>query len=1586
MANLATIDQNILADSGIDPIDFITGTGIAGQVTYWSGTTGITGSNNLLWDSVANRFTVGGSAYISGTSYFSSASGITSYSGFSTLNVVNDGPASIAIDRFSNNATSPHFNLRKSRGTVAAPLIVNTSDELGYVGFWGHDGTSFQRNAIILVQAANVTGTTITPVMRFGLGTSAPNNQYHISLFNTGNTLLGPSATADDTVNRLQVIGNAKIVGSGNTSASIALTVQNSDSTVLFRIKNEGGFNLSGSNGLFFSMFTTSGGIASINGTNTQFYNYTTTQAATSGAFLFTGDNFSQTSGTNHLILINKGFTPTSGTSTLSYLTITPTINQTGGANGITRGLYVNPTLTAAADWRSIEWSNATGWGLYGAGAAPNYLAGRLQIGNTTSTGETLQVTGTMRVTGATTFGGNLVIPIGSYDAPSLSFVNDSNTGLYSPLADNLELKTGTNNAVLLENQGVNLMQYSEEIGSFPTNFQQISCTIPGNVVAPDGKTNASIAIPDTSLNQHRLYRGYTISGPNTASVYAKSAGYNFISLAATGGTAGETIIFDIVNGTISGTSGTHTASIENVGNGWFRCSLTSTSVTAPTLFSRWIIVRNANSTASYSGDGTSGVYLWGWQIEENTAATSYIRTSATAVTRPQAVSILGANLYGNLITGKVSAPSLNDLALTTDYTDRLIVKSTTGNVLVGLNTDSTTEKLQVAGNARVVGSGNTSASTALTVQNSSSQNAFRILNNGQINVGNSASLPVIRTVTEASVSVQDIAGTKLLFVSADTETGSNPSFRFDSNTLIHTSGNLTFSQFSRDFIPTSGTGTVTTLRIAGSINQTGGANGITRGLYVNPNLVAAADWRSIEWSNNTGWGLYGVGTALNFLSGNLGIGDLAITATKLFVRGTSTGSTSAYGFRQESTFASDVTSLAVGYFNRVNQASGTLAEYSAFKSQINNINGTITDLISFNAQVVGAATNATNFYGFYGNIASGTGRWNLYMNGTANNYMAGSLNIGGVSSVGIASLIVQKTIAGTGGTVGYGVLQQGVVQSTITSFSMGFYNQLVTAAASFNLPIYYHYFAQQGTIGAGSTVGDQYGFAVDATFTGATNNYGFYGAITAGTGRWNLYMGGTANNYLGGRLAIGSTNFSSSVLAVKANLTGTISQAGVLQSGTVLSDVTNTVRGFLNQLNTQAAAFSLFEYYHFDATQGVIGASSSVSNQYGFRAADSLTGATNNYGFYGDIASGTGRWNIYMNGTADNYIAGKLGIGSTTLTANTLRISRAQTGATSINTVLSSGQINSDVTASVNNFASQLITQAATFTLGSYSHFRASDALKGAGSTITNEFGFNVDDLTFGTNNFGFYGNIAAATGRWNIYMNGTALNYLNGNLLIGDTNNTGEKLQVNGDAKITGKFISSSTATTAVNGDYGLYSLKTFTQASAISNTNLYGFVSSVIFDLTNGAYSGSNTYNATSILSLSSIAGNTTTQSTQPIRSIMAGLVGKLSSAAMNIADFRYFEAKAPDDGGVSGHLIGSIYGLRIGTLKGASNYTITNGWGIYQEGASDDNYFAGKVLIGTATPGGSPVRISGLPTSSAGLSSGDLWNNGGVINIV
>jgi hypothetical protein len=65
--------------------------------------------------------------------------------------------------------------------------------------------------------------------------------------------------------------------------------------------------------------------------------------------------NRTTTSGTNGTAMIRETFAPLNGTGTYDILTLGSTINQTGGASGITRGLRINPVLTSAANFRAIE-------------------------------------------------------------------------------------------------------------------------------------------------------------------------------------------------------------------------------------------------------------------------------------------------------------------------------------------------------------------------------------------------------------------------------------------------------------------------------------------------------------------------------------------------------------------------------------------------------------------------------------------------------------------------------------------------------------------------------------------------------------------------------------------------------------------------------------------------------------------------------------------------------------------------------------------------------------------------------------------------------------------------------------------------------------------------------------------------------------------------------------------------------------------------------------------------------------------------------------------------------------------------------
>ena len=126
--------------------------------------------------------------------------------------------------------------------------------------------------------------------------------------------------------------------------------------------------------------------------------------------------------------------------------------------------------------------------------------------------------------------------------------------------------------------------------------------------------------------------------------------------------------------------------------------------------------------------------------------------------------------------------------------------------------------------------------------------------------------------------------------------------------------------------------------------------------------------------------------------------------------------------------------------------------------------------------------------------------------------------------------------------------------------------------------------------------------------------------------------------------------------------LTGTASGGttinGLIIDQTVGSGVTANYRSVLSRPILQNATFTLTNLYHFYTNPQTKPAAATLSNQYGFHAESTLTDATSNYGFYGNIASGTGRWNVYAAGTASNYFAGNIGLGTTsfgTSATNTL-------------------------------------------------------------------------------------------------------------------------------------------------------------------------------------------------------------------------------------------------------------------------------------------------------------------------------------------
>ncbi len=272
----------------------------------------------------------------------------------------------------------------------------------------------------------------------------------------------------------------------------------------------------------------------------------------------------------------------------------------------------------------------------------------------------------------------------------------------------------------------------------------------------------------------------------------------------------------------------------------------------------------------------------------------------------------------------------------------------------------------------------------------------------------------------------------------------------------------------------------------------------------------------------------------------------------------------------------------------------------------------------------------------------------------------------------------------------------------------------------------------------------------------------------------WGVTNTFSANQVINAALGIGTSSLTGYTLRSTGNITGATTAYGVAVDGVVQSGVTAAAYYYRSSAATAAAAFTVTDLAHFSSTQGTIGAASAVTNQYGFHAASTLTGATNNYGFYGDIAASANRWNLYATGTASNYMAGSLGIGATTLTGYTLRADKTITGAVTSYGLSVAGVVQSGVTTAASYFRTSAATVASAFTLVDLAHFRAEQSTIGAGSAVTNQYGLYVaSTLTGATNNFGVYSDIATAANRWNIYAIGTAPNLFTGATTFSSTVN---------------------------------------------------------------------------------------------------------------------------------------------------------------------------------------------------------------------
>ncbi len=182
-----------------------------------------------------------------------------------------------------------------------------------------------------------------------------------------------------------------------------------------------------------------------------------------------------------------------------------------------------------------------------------------------------------------------------------------------------------------------NLLARSEEFGD--VYWEKVRATISADETAsPTGETTADKLINDTTAsNNHRVDRGALSLNLNTVytvSVFAKASEYSGLALGVDPSNPTTGVQFSLSgSGSVTAQNAGYTGTIQNFGNGWFRCTATFTSSSTVPTHRLYIYVGQNGTTFSYTGDGTSGIFIWGAQLEAGSTATSYIPTTTASVT-----------------------------------------------------------------------------------------------------------------------------------------------------------------------------------------------------------------------------------------------------------------------------------------------------------------------------------------------------------------------------------------------------------------------------------------------------------------------------------------------------------------------------------------------------------------------------------------------------------------------------------------------------------------------------------------------------------------------------------------------------------------------------------------------------------------------------------------------------------------------------------------------------------------------------------------------------------------------------------------
>jgi hypothetical protein len=191
----------------------------------------------------------------------------------------------------------------------------------------------------------------------------------------------------------------------------------------------------------------------------------------------------------------------------------------------------------------------------------------------------------------------------------------------------------------VVEPQRTNLALRSEEFDNATWTTNGLNATVSANVTtSPDGTSSADAILTTITNGLHYIQQrtGSATAGTTyTMSIYVKKLGYDYCRI-ETSNTATAYAIFrfstkelTIGGGQVVANSG----KVTEMSDGWFRIQMSILPAASAT-WRWWVECLNDVGSQAFVGDITKGLYVWGFQFEVGSYATSYIPTTSAAVTR----------------------------------------------------------------------------------------------------------------------------------------------------------------------------------------------------------------------------------------------------------------------------------------------------------------------------------------------------------------------------------------------------------------------------------------------------------------------------------------------------------------------------------------------------------------------------------------------------------------------------------------------------------------------------------------------------------------------------------------------------------------------------------------------------------------------------------------------------------------------------------------------------------------------------------------------------------------------------------------